>query len=170
MVSLRPQSFSRLRNQETSENKAMISRYSLTLHRIKRKPFMKPTDCFLSHSILLFLFENGKKKVRFELPSSMFHVYNTFYYILYVYNIYTDIHIFALCVLSCVWCFATPWTAAQQAPLFMKFFRKVSCSGFPFLPPGYLPSPGFKLSFPVPPALVGSFFTTVPLRKPILID
>ena len=35
--------------------------------------------------------------------------------------------------------FATPWTVARQAPLFMGFFRQEYCSGLLFPPPGDLP-------------------------------
>ena len=41
--------------------------------------------------------------------------------------------------LSCVWLFATPWTAAHQAPLSMGFSRQECWSGLP------LPSPSFLL-------------------------
>ena len=49
------------------------------------------------------------------------------------------------CVLnrfSHVWVFATPWTIAHQAPLFMEFSRQEYWSGLPFPPPGDLPDPG----------------------------
>ena len=45
------------------------------------------------------------------------------------------VHIYASCcwaVFSCVWLFATPWTVACQAPLFMRFPRQEYCSGLPF--------------------------------------
>ena len=38
-------------------------------------------------------------------------------------------------VLNCVWCFATPWTAAHTAPLFMKFSRQEYWSRLPFPSP-----------------------------------
>ena len=41
---------------------------------------------------------------------------------------------------SCL--FATPWTAACQAPLFMGFSRQQYWSGLPFPSPGDLPNPG----------------------------
>ena len=44
-------------------------------------------------------------------------------------------------VLSCfshVWLFATLWTVARQAPLFMGFSRQEYWSGLPFPPPGNL--------------------------------
>ena len=53
--------------------------------------------------------------------------------------------------------FATPWTVALQAPLFMEFSKQEYWSGLPFL------SPGIK---PMPPTLAGRFFTTEPLWKP----
>ena len=47
-----------------------------------------------------------------------------------------------LCICVClspVWLFATPWTAAHQAPLSMGFFRQEYWSGVPFPPPGIEP-------------------------------
>ena len=52
--------------------------------------------------------------------------------------------------LSCVQLFATPWTVARQAPLFMGFSRQEYWSGLSFPSPGYLPNPGIK---PASPAL-----------------
>ena len=51
--------------------------------------------------------------------------------------------------LSRVRLFATPWTAAHQAPLSMGFSRQEHWSGLPFPPPGHLPDPGIE------PALAG---------------
>ena len=45
---------------------------------------------------------------------------------------------------SCVRFFATPWTVAHQAPLFMGFSRQEYWSGLPFPFPGDLPDPGIK--------------------------
>ena len=59
--------------------------------------------------------------------------------------------------LSHVQLFATPWSAAHQAPLSMEFPRQEYWSGVPFPPPGDLPGPGID---PVSPALAGGFFTT----------
>ena len=39
--------------------------------------------------------------------------------------------------LSCVWLFATPWTAAHQAPLSMGFSRQEYWSGVPLPSPAY---------------------------------
>ena len=47
-------------------------------------------------------------------------------------------------MLSRVSLFATPWTAACQAPLSMEFSRQEYWSGLLFPPPGHLPSPGSK--------------------------
>ena len=46
--------------------------------------------------------------------------------------------------------FATPWTAARQAPLSMGFSRQEDWSELPFPSPGDLPDPGIK---PWSPAL-----------------
>jgi len=44
-------------------------------------------------------------------------------------------------MLSYVQLFATPWTVAHQAPLFMGFPRQEYWSGLPFPAPGDLPDP-----------------------------
>ena len=67
-----------------------------------------------------------------------------------------------VCVLSHIQLFATPWTVAHQAPLYIEFFRQEDCSGLPFPSPGDLPDPGIK---PMSPALAGRFFTTEPPGK-----
>ena len=60
---------------------------------------------------------------------------------------------------------------AQQAPLCVGFPRQEYWSQLPFPPPGNLPSPGIKSTFPVSPALAGRFFTTEPPGKsPILLQ
>ena len=46
--------------------------------------------------------------------------------------------------------FATPWTVACQAPLFMGFSRQEYWSGLPFPSPGDLPGPRIE---PRSPAL-----------------
>ena len=60
-----------------------------------------------------------------------------------------------MCVLSHAQVFATPWTAARQAPLSMGFSRQESWSGLPSPPPGNLPNLGIKPSSPLSPALAG---------------
>ena len=62
--------------------------------------------------------------------------------------------------LSHVRLFATPWTVALQAPLFMGFSRQEYCSVLPFPSPGDLPNPGIKPASFMSPALAGGFFTT----------
>ena len=54
-------------------------------------------------------------------------------------------------MLSCVQLFATPWTAANQAPLSRVFSRQEYWSGLPFLPPRDLPDPEIK---PMSPGLL----------------
>ena len=58
--------------------------------------------------------------------------------------------------------FATLWTIATQAPLYMGFPRQEYWSGLPFPSPGNVPDPGTK--YPSP-ALAGGFFTTEPSGK-----
>ena len=43
---------------------------------------------------------------------------------------------------------ATPWIAALQAPLSMRFSRQGYWSGLPFPSPGYLPKPGIEPGSP----------------------
>ena len=58
--------------------------------------------------------------------------------------------------LSRIRLFATPWTAAYQAPQSMEFSRQEYWSGLPFPSPGVLPDPGIE---PGSPALkTDSFF------------
>ena len=68
--------------------------------------------------------------------------------------------------LSRVRLFATPWTAAYQAPPSMGFSRQEYWSGLPFLSPGDLLDPG--LNPHLLPALAGWFFITVSPGKPVL--
>ena len=67
--------------------------------------------------------------------------------------------------LSRVRLFETPWTAACQAPLSMRFSRQEYWSGLPFPSPGDLPDSGIKLLSQVSPTLAGGFFTTAPPGK-----
>ena len=64
--------------------------------------------------------------------------------------------------LSSIPLFATPWTAACQAPLSMEFSRQEYWSGLPFPSSGNLPNPGIKHTSPVSPELAGRLFTTEP--------
>ena len=64
------------------------------------------------------------------------------------------------CMLSHVRLFATPWTAAHQAPLSMKSSRQEYWRGWPFPSPGDLFDPGTEPTSLKSPALAGGFFTT----------
>ena len=61
--------------------------------------------------------------------------------------------------LSHIQLFATAWTIARQAPLFMEFSRQQYWSGLLFPTQRHIPDSGIE---PTSPALVGRFFTTVP--------
>ena len=67
-------------------------------------------------------------------------------------------------LLSRVRLFATPWTAAHQAPQSMGFSRQEYWSGLPFPSPGDLPNPGIE---PGSPALEADALTSEPPGKPI---
>ena len=47
-----------------------------------------------------------------------------------------------MCMFSHVQLYATPWTVACQAPLFMEFSRQEYWSGLSFPSPGDIPDPG----------------------------
>ena len=66
--------------------------------------------------------------------------------------------------LSHVRLFATPWTVALQAPLFMGFSRQEYWSGLPFPSPGDLPDLGIE---PRSPTLQADTLTSEPPGKPI---
>ena len=70
----------------------------------------------------------------------------------------------SVCLLSRVWLFVTPWTAAHQVPLSMRFSRQEYWSRLPCPSPGHLPNPRVE---PDSPAFAGGFFTTEPPRKPL---
>ena len=55
---------------------------------------------------------------------------------------------------------ATPWTAAHQAPLSMRFSSQEYWGGLLCPPPGDLPDPGTELASLMSPALAGWSFTT----------
>ena len=79
---------------------------------------------------------------------------------------HTNIFMFLSCVwksLSCVQLFATPWTAACQTPLSMKFSRQEYWSGLLCPPPEDLPNPDIK---PRSPALQADSLLTEPPGKP----
>ena len=59
--------------------------------------------------------------------------------------------------------FATPWTAAHQAPFSIGFARQEYQRGLLFSSPGDLPDPGIERASP---ALADGFFITKLPRKP----
>ena len=67
-----------------------------------------------------------------------------------------------VCMLSCVWLFANPWTVALQAPLSMEFPRQEYWSSLPFPSPEDLPDPGFEPMYLVSPALAGNSLPLCP--------
>ena len=69
-------------------------------------------------------------------------------------------------LLSHVQLFATPWTVAHQAPLFMGCSRQEYWNGLPFPSPGHLLDPGIEPMTLASPALARRFFTAEPLGKP----
>ena len=61
-----------------------------------------------------------------------------------------------VCVLNCVWLFATPWTLAHKSPLSREFSRQEYWNGLPFPSPGDLPDPRIKPeSFTSPSLVIG---------------
>ena len=64
--------------------------------------------------------------------------------------------------LSHVQLFATPWTVAYQASLFMGFSRQEYWSGLPFTSPGDLPDQGIE---PGSPALQADALLSEPPGK-----
>ena len=74
-----------------------------------------------------------------------------------------------VCVLSRVQFFVTPRTVVHQAPLSTGFPRQQYWSGLPFPSPGNLPDPGIEPASLTSAALVGGFFTTEPMGKPVIM-
>ena len=68
------------------------------------------------------------------------------------------------CMLSHIWLFANPWTAARQVPLSLGLSRQEYWSGLPFPTPEDLPYSGIEPMSSVSPA--DRFFTAEPPRKP----
>ena len=65
--------------------------------------------------------------------------------------------------------FATLWTVAQQAPLFMGFSRQEYWTGLPFPPPGDFPDPGIEPESLMCLALQVGSLPLVPPGKPVLL-
>ena len=81
-------------------------------------------------------------------------------------------HLIYACTLSpfsYVQLFATLWTVAHQAPLFMGFSRQEYWSGLPGPSPWDLTNPGIEPASLMSPALAGRFFTTSTIWEAHLI-
>ena len=70
-----------------------------------------------------------------------------------------------MCSLSHVQLFATPWTVARQAPLFMGFSRQEYWSRLPCPPPGDSPDPGMEAPS-LASLIAGRLLSTEPPGKP----
>ena len=79
---------------------------------------------------------------------------------MYIWDILQSLCACILSRFSHVSIFATPWTVAHQAPLFMGFSRQEYWSGLLCLSSGDLPDPGMELTSLLSPALASRFFTT----------
>ena len=78
------------------------------------------------------------------------------------YSIYYRTKLY-MCMCSVKLLFATPWTAAHQAPLSMAFSRQEYWNALPSPSPGELPpNQGSNLHLFLPLALTDRFFTTLP--------
>ena len=81
-------------------------------------------------------------------------------------NIYRELLVFmCVCVLSCVWLFATIWTTDLQAPLVPGIFQQEYWSALPFPTPGDFANPGIKPISLESPGLTVRFFTTSTTRE-----
>ena len=79
-------------------------------------------------------------------------------------DLFQDIFVVVVQLLSRVLTLAILWTVAHQAFLFMSFSRQEYWSGLPFPPPGDLSDRGIE---PTSSALVGRFFPTELPAKPL---
>jgi len=73
-----------------------------------------------------------------------------------------------VCVYSIMSNSVTPWTIAHQTPLSMAFSRQEYSNGLLLSTPGGLPDPGIKPESLAFPALIASFFTTIPPGEPFV--
>ena len=62
--------------------------------------------------------------------------------------------------------FVTPWTAAHQVPLSMKFPGQEHWNWFSFPSPGELPDPGVE---PQISCIAGGFFAAEPPNRPLCL-
>ena len=91
------------------------------------------------------------------------------FYIIHFYSVWTFCQILHCCCCLVTKSFATPWTVACQAPLFMGFPRQEYWGGLPLPSPGDLPNQGIKPTV----SCIGRqvffcffFFNTEPSGKP----
>ena len=77
------------------------------------------------------------------------------------------VHVCVLSHFNHVQLFATLWTVAYQALLFMGFSRPEYWSGLPWPSPGHLPKSGIEPTFAAALALQGESLPTEPPGKPI---
>ena len=102
----------------------------ITFIRLRKfSPFLARNDCF-KNLFLCCCFIKSQISVDY---------YKYFFYIFWGYKSN------GACVLSCfspVWLFATLWTVAHQAPLFIGFSRQEYWRGLPCPPPGIFPNQG----------------------------
>ena len=75
-------------------------------------------------------------------------------------DLFQDIFVVVVQLLSHVLTPAVLWTVAQQASLFLGFFWQEYCSRVPFPLPGDLPDSGIETTSLMPPALAGGFYNT----------
>ena len=78
------------------------------------------------------------KRLHPPVPRPLTHIYSQ------IANLYTFKLLCCVQQFSRVQLFVTPWTAACQAPLPMRFSRQEYQSGLSCLPPGDLPRPGIE--------------------------
>ena len=103
---------------------------------------------------------NGKplQYVCLENPMNSMKISFTYFY----YNLWK-----CVCVLSHVQLYVTPWTAAHQTLLSMRFSRQEYWSGLPFPTLGDLPDLEIEPESLLSPGLGGIFFTTALPGNPI---
>ena len=75
-------------------------------------------------------------------------------------DLFQDIFVVVVQLLSRVLILAVLWTVAQQASLFLGFFWQEYWSRVPFPLPGDLPESGIETASLMPPALAGGFYNT----------
>ena len=114
---------------------------------------------FISQSswqFVSFLYILGKQNILFQW---FFYCFSSFYFI------YFCPEHERVCVLSCIWLFATSWTLVHKTPLSMERSRQEYWSGLPLPTPGNLHNCGIKPESIASAELAGVLFTTESLGK-----